>query len=214
MPATIPYDIPTPALVIDETAVKRNINRLAEYGKKHKIGIRPHTKTHKSLRMGRAQLDAGAVGLTVAKVGEAEVMAKAGGDLLIAYPTAHRGALAELGQLDSERPPILMVDSVAHLDLIENAVGRAARPVRICIDLDVSWWPLGGRLKIGVKRSPIRTKRSGTSVTKKLVEPRPPRRSRSRASRSARTSRAVSSAESTSVTPAPSTLAIGCFSNG
>ena len=78
-------------------------------------------------------------------------------DLLIAYPTADRGALAELGRLDSERPPILMVDSVAHLDLIESAAGRAARPVRVCIDLDVSWWPLAGRLKIGVKRSPIRT---------------------------------------------------------
>ena len=49
-------------------------------------------------------------------------------DLLLAYPTAHRGALAELGRLESERPPILMVDSVAHLDLIESAVGprRAA----------------------------------------------------------------------------------------
>src|SRR5215210_5294383 len=78
-------------------------------------------------------------------------------DLLLAYPTAHRGALAELGRLESERPPILMVDSVAHLDLIESAVGHVARPVRVCIDLDVSWWPLGGRVKIGVKRSPIRT---------------------------------------------------------
>ena len=48
-------------------------------------------------------------------------------DLLIAYPTADRGALAELGRLDSERPPILMVDSMAHLDLIESAAGRAAR---------------------------------------------------------------------------------------
>ena len=63
-------------------------------------------------------------------------------DLLLAYPTAHRGALAELGRLDGERPPILMVDSVAHLDLIESTVGRAARPVRVCIDLDVK---AGGR---------------------------------------------------------------------
>ncbi|HMJ96658.1 MAG TPA: alanine racemase, partial [Thermoleophilaceae bacterium] len=90
-------------------------------------------------------------------------------DLLLAYPSADRGALAELGRLDSERPPILMVDSVAHLDLIESAVGRTARPVRVCIDLDVSWWPLGGRLKIGVKRSPIRTPHDARELAREIV---------------------------------------------
>src|SRR5215208_7317528 len=61
-------------------------------------------------------------------------------DLPIAYPTADRGALAELGRLDSEGRPILMLDSVAHLDLIESAAGPAGRPLRVCIDLDMSWW--------------------------------------------------------------------------
>jgi D-serine deaminase-like pyridoxal phosphate-dependent protein len=78
-------------------------------------------------------------------------------DLLVAYPTADREALAELGRLDAESAPILMVDSVEQLDFIERVVGRGARPVRVCIDVDMSWWPLGGRLKIGVKRSPVRT---------------------------------------------------------
>ena len=90
-------------------------------------------------------------------------------DLLIAYPTADRRALAELGRLDSERAPILMVDSAAHLDLIESAVGRAARPARVCIDLDMSWWPLGGRLKIGVKRSPIRTPEQARELASEVV---------------------------------------------
>jgi D-serine deaminase-like pyridoxal phosphate-dependent protein len=90
-------------------------------------------------------------------------------DMLIAYPTADRGALAELGRLDSERPPILMVDSVAHLDLIGSAAGAAARPLRVCIDLDVSWWPLGGRLKIGVKRSPIRTPQQASALAREIV---------------------------------------------
>jgi D-serine deaminase-like pyridoxal phosphate-dependent protein len=78
-------------------------------------------------------------------------------DLLLAYPTADRGALAELGRLEGEGTPILMVDSVEHLDLIEAAAGPEARPIRVCIELDLSWWPLGGRVKLGVKRSPIRT---------------------------------------------------------
>jgi D-serine deaminase-like pyridoxal phosphate-dependent protein len=75
-------------------------------------------------------------------------------DLLLAYPSADREALAELARLDDERPPIVMVDSVEQLDLIETTT-RGAGPVRVCIDLDLSWWPFGGRLKIGVKRSPV-----------------------------------------------------------
>ena len=78
-------------------------------------------------------------------------------DLLLAYPTADHGALAELGRLESERPPILMVDSTEHLDHIEAAVPDPAHPIRVCIELDVGWWPLGGRLKIGAKRSPLRS---------------------------------------------------------
>jgi D-serine deaminase-like pyridoxal phosphate-dependent protein len=90
-------------------------------------------------------------------------------DMLIAYPTADRGALAELGRLDSEGRPILMVDSVAHLDLIESAAGPASRPLRVCIDLDMSWWPLGGRIKIGVKRSPIRTPAQASALAREIV---------------------------------------------
>ena len=77
-------------------------------------------------------------------------------DLLLAYPTADRGALAELARLDSERPPIVMVDSPEHLDYIEAAL-PAHRSIRVCIEFDTGWWPLGERLKVGVKRSPLRT---------------------------------------------------------
>jgi D-serine deaminase-like pyridoxal phosphate-dependent protein len=90
-------------------------------------------------------------------------------DLLLAYPTADRGALAELGRLEGEGPPIVMVDSVEHLDLIESAAGPGARPIRVCIELDVGWWPLGGRLKIGVKRSPIRTPQQAQALAREIV---------------------------------------------
>jgi D-serine deaminase-like pyridoxal phosphate-dependent protein len=91
-------------------------------------------------------------------------------DLLLAYPTADRGALAELGRLGGEGPPIVMVDSVEHLDLIESAAGPGARPIRVCIELDVGWWPLGGRLKIGVKRSPVRTPRQAQALAREIVQ--------------------------------------------
>ena len=90
-------------------------------------------------------------------------------DLLLAYPSVHREALAELGRVDGDSPPIVMVDSVEQLELIEAAVGPGARPVRVCIELDVGWWPLGGRVKIGAKRSPIRTSRQAQALAREIV---------------------------------------------
>ena len=90
-------------------------------------------------------------------------------DLLLAYPTADRGALAELGRLDAERPPIVMVDSTEHLDLIDAAAGRDRRPIRVCIELDVGWWPAGGRVKVGAKRSPIRTADGAVALARAIV---------------------------------------------
>ena len=78
-------------------------------------------------------------------------------DLLLAYPTADRACLQALGALEPERRPVLMVDSPAHLDLIEAAATPADEPIPVCIEIDVSWWAARGRIRIGPKRSPIRT---------------------------------------------------------
>ena len=63
-------------------------------------------------------------------------------DLLLAYPTADRGSARRARPARAERAPILMVDSVEHLDYIEAAAGAGGRPIRVCIELDVGWWPL------------------------------------------------------------------------
>src|SRR5437763_836261 len=90
-------EIDTPALIVDLDILDRNLHRVAEYTREHRLRLRPHTKTHKSTRIGRRQLDAGAVGLTVAKVSEAEVMLGAEpADLLVAYPIIGHTKLARL----------------------------------------------------------------------------------------------------------------------
>jgi D-serine deaminase-like pyridoxal phosphate-dependent protein len=88
-------------------------------------------------------------------------------DLLMAYPTADRGALAELGRIEADGAPILMVDSAEQLDLIESATGGGS--VRVCIELDVSYWALGGRVKVGAKRSPVRTPEQAAALARNIV---------------------------------------------
>jgi D-serine deaminase-like pyridoxal phosphate-dependent protein len=88
-------------------------------------------------------------------------------DLLMAYPTADREALAELGRVDAGGAPILMVDSAEQLDLIESASGGGR--VRVCIELDVSFWALGGRIKVGAKRSPVRTPEQAAALARDIV---------------------------------------------
>lgn len=95
-------------------------------------------------------------------------------DLVVAYPTADREALAELVEVAAdtpERAPVPMVDSPPHLDLIEAAIHAGARKVRVCVDVDLGWWPAGGKLvRIGPKRSPIRSPEAARRMAAEVQE--------------------------------------------
>jgi len=96
-------------------------------------------------------------------------------DLLLAYPTADMGALGELALRSVANPegaPIVMVDCAEHLDAIESVLGAGAAPVRVCIDVDAGWWALGGRLKVGPKRSPVHSVEDAVALARE-IERRP-----------------------------------------
>ena len=79
-------------------------------------------------------------------------------DVLVAYPSADRGALRELAaDVELAAKITLMVDSPAHLDFLDTvtAPGGRAAELRLCIDLDASWRLAGGRVHVGVRRSPV-----------------------------------------------------------
>ena len=79
--------VETPALLLDLTVVERNVARMAERARSLGVALRPHAKTHKCADLGRKQLEAGATGLTVATLAEAEAFAQAGiEDLTWAFP--------------------------------------------------------------------------------------------------------------------------------
>src|SRR5215211_8606468 len=78
----------TPLIAVDLDLLERNVAEMASLAANYGVSLRPHAKTHKSPHIARMQLEAGAVGLTCAKLGEAEVLVDQGGvtDILIAYP--------------------------------------------------------------------------------------------------------------------------------
>ena len=96
-------------------------------------------------------------------------------DLLLSYPTADASALRELAlrsAADPERAPLVMVDCVEHLEAIEAVLGADGPSIRVCIDVDASWWALGGRVKIGPKRSPVHTVEQAVALARE-IERRP-----------------------------------------
>jgi len=92
-------------------------------------------------------------------------------DLLLAYPTTDLDCLAELALRSVASPgtaPILMVDCVEHLDLIESVLGAEAAPARLCLDLDAGWWAFGGRLKAGPRRSPVHSPDQAVALAEEI----------------------------------------------
>jgi D-serine deaminase-like pyridoxal phosphate-dependent protein len=132
--------LPTPAtpyLAVDLEVLERNIAAMAEFARGQGLALRPHVKTHKCLEIASRQLDAGASGITVATVSEAEIFAEAGyNDIFIAYPLwadqARGRRLKELAKRCSLR---LGVDSAKGAEaLAENAAGEA--PIEVLIEID------------------------------------------------------------------------------
>jgi D-serine deaminase-like pyridoxal phosphate-dependent protein len=116
--------------------------------------------------------DPGFAGLMTFTLPETLWLAEQGFEnLLLAYPTADTGALGELALRSVANPegaPIVMVDCSEHLDAIESVLGAGAAPVRVCIDVDASWWALGGRVKVGPKRSPVHTVEQAVALAREI----------------------------------------------
>ncbi len=94
------------------------------------------------------------------------------GDLLVAYPTAHRAALRALAADPAAAAQVtITVDSVEHLDLLERVTGPAdgRAELRLCLDLDASWRLLGGRARVGARRSPLRTPREAATFAAQVA---------------------------------------------
>src|SRR5215212_8225147 len=104
----------TPAATVDLDAVQRNIARMQGYCDEHGLAFRPHIKTHKLPAIAHMQVEAGAVGITCQKLGEAEVMESAGlKDTLLSFPLVGSAKAERLAALAGEVSVAVAADSEA-----------------------------------------------------------------------------------------------------
>jgi D-serine deaminase-like pyridoxal phosphate-dependent protein len=130
--------IDTPALVVDADALERNIARLASFAGARGLRVRPHAKTHKSAHIAQLQISAGAVGVCVQKLAEAEALADAGvSHLYVSNEVVDPAKLASLAVLARRVELAVAVDSTLGIDRLAHAVHAEGSQVEVFVEVDV-----------------------------------------------------------------------------
>lgn len=130
--------IDTPQLIVSEEILQRNIAAMSSFARSINVKLRPHIKTHKSLEIARLQIAAGAIGISCAKVGEAEVMVNEGGidDVLLAYPIIGDIKYERLVPLMEKARLSVAVDSTAAIETIARAMTKHERTIDIYLEVN------------------------------------------------------------------------------
>lgn len=128
----------TPVLVVDESILDANIARVARFAAKAGLTLRPHVKTHKSIEIARRQIAAGAVGITVATLSEAEVFANAGFEsIFVAYPLWIDDSRSEVLRRLLERCSVLLgVDSIEGATQIARSGVATTGHLAVLLEID------------------------------------------------------------------------------
>src|SRR5690625_5049383 len=130
--------IDTPALLIDRDIMMDNLKEMQTYADKEKVKLRPHIKTHKMPQLAKLQEELGAEGITVAKIGEAEVMAKHGlKDIFIANQIVGDIKLKRIRKLAETIDISFGIDSLEHVQAIEKVFAKSHKKAQILIEIEV-----------------------------------------------------------------------------
>jgi D-serine deaminase-like pyridoxal phosphate-dependent protein len=137
-------ELDTPALLIDLDVMERNLTRVAEYAREHKLRLRPHIKTHKIPALARRQLELGAAGLTAAKTTEAEVMLAAEPpDMLLAYPVIGARKTERLANLARRTKVTVALDSEEAAQEVSRAAVAGDVEIGVLAETDVGLGRVG-----------------------------------------------------------------------
>lgn len=136
----------TPSAIVDLAVLRRNVAEMAGLARGSGVALRPHVKTHKTPQIARMQLDAGAVGLTCAKTGEAEALADAGfTDLFVCYPIVTKRKARRLAAL-AESPGLsisTIVDSPRGVAALSAVFVEASEPLETLVKVDTGLGRVG-----------------------------------------------------------------------
>lgn len=131
-------ELDTPALLIDRPVMENNIRDMQGAVDRNKVALRPHTKTHKMSALAKMQVASGASGITVAKVGEAEVMASEGlGNIFIANEIVGEKKLARIRTLAETIDISFGIDSIYQVQEIESAFEGAGKKAQVLVEIEV-----------------------------------------------------------------------------
>ena len=132
------WEIDTPALVLDLDTLERNLAKMATFLQDKPARVRPHSKTHKCPTIAWKQLEAGAIGITCAKLGEAEVMARAGiRDILIANQIIGPTKIRRLVNLAAYSEIMVAVEDAENARQLSEAATAAGVRLRTIIEVEV-----------------------------------------------------------------------------
>jgi D-serine deaminase-like pyridoxal phosphate-dependent protein len=132
------WKLDTPCLVVDQDKLEQNIRAMQAHVTRFEKKLRPHAKTHKCSRIARMQVDAGAVGICVAKVSEAEVLVREGQrGTLITSPVVTDYKIARLMDCLSLDPELMVVvDNLSNAQKLEDEAERRGLRLNVLVDLD------------------------------------------------------------------------------
>ncbi len=135
----ISAEIPTPSLVLDRDALDRNIARAADLAERAGLALRPHAKAHKSCRIAARQVQAGAVGICVASVREAEMLAAPEiRSILLTSPVTNSEKIARFMALGRKQVALLaVVDTHEGASRLAAAAQRAGATIGLVVDVDI-----------------------------------------------------------------------------
>jgi D-serine deaminase-like pyridoxal phosphate-dependent protein len=154
------WELDTPALLIDLDKLEKNISTIAARCKGSGLDWRPHTKGHKSPIIVHKCLEAGAIGITCAKLGEAEVMAAAGiRDILIANQIVGKQKIDRLVNLRRLADVMVAVDDPGHIRSIGEAAQAIGVSIRVLIEVNV-----------GMNRSGVEPREPVAELAKLAIE--------------------------------------------
>ena len=137
----------TPLITVDLDLLERNIAEMAALAVSHGVALRPHAKTHKSPHIARLQLEAGAIGLICAKLGEAEVLVDQGdvSDILIAYPIVGDIKIQRLLHLLDRALLIVAIDTHQAAKALSQAISANDRTLDVYVEVNTGQDRAGAR---------------------------------------------------------------------